>query len=91
MSGPDKLCNYFNQPWLEFTGRPIELELQETVGRRGSIRKIWSGAWILTQRLSMAANLSRWTIGCGVMTENIAGCSTQVFQDSTGTILLLAT
>jgi len=27
MSGPDKLCNYFNQPWLEFTGRPIELEL----------------------------------------------------------------
>jgi PAS domain S-box-containing protein len=27
MSGTDKLCNYFNQPWLEFTGRPIELEL----------------------------------------------------------------
>ena len=27
MSGPDKLCNYFNQPWLEFTGRPIEAEL----------------------------------------------------------------
>ena len=27
MSGTDKLCNYFNQPWLEFTGRPLELEL----------------------------------------------------------------
>lgn len=27
MSGPDKLCNYFNQPWLEFTGRPNEAEL----------------------------------------------------------------
>src|SRR6185503_4876463 len=27
MSGPDKLCNYFNQPWLRFTGRPIEAEL----------------------------------------------------------------
>jgi len=27
MSGPDKLCNYFNQPWLEFTGRPIDAEL----------------------------------------------------------------
>ena len=26
-----------------------------------------------TQKLSMAANLSRWTIGCGAMTENIAG------------------
>ncbi|MCU1300636.1 MAG: domain S-box protein [Candidatus Sulfotelmatobacter sp.] len=27
MSGPDKLCHYFNQPWLEFTGRPLEAEL----------------------------------------------------------------
>jgi PAS domain-containing protein len=27
MSGPDKLCTYFNQPWLAFTGRPIEAEL----------------------------------------------------------------
>jgi len=27
MSGTDKLCNYFNQPWLEFTGRSIEAEL----------------------------------------------------------------
>jgi PAS domain S-box-containing protein len=26
MSGPDRLCNYFNQPWLEFTGRPLEAE-----------------------------------------------------------------
>ena len=26
-SGPDKLRNYFNQPWLEFTGRSIEAEL----------------------------------------------------------------
>jgi PAS domain S-box-containing protein len=27
MAGPDKLCNYVNQPWLEFTGRPVEIEL----------------------------------------------------------------
>lgn len=27
MSGPDKLCNYFNKTWLEFTGRPLEAEL----------------------------------------------------------------
>jgi PAS domain S-box-containing protein len=27
MSGPDKLCDYFNQPWLEFTGRSLEEEL----------------------------------------------------------------
>ena len=27
MSGPDKLRNYFNQPWLEFTGRSLEAQL----------------------------------------------------------------
>jgi PAS domain S-box-containing protein len=27
VSGPDKRCNYFNQGWLQFTGRPIEEEL----------------------------------------------------------------
>jgi PAS domain S-box-containing protein len=27
MSGPDRLCTYFNQPWLEFTGRSFEAEL----------------------------------------------------------------
>lgn len=26
ISGPDKLCNYFNQRWLEFTGRSFEQE-----------------------------------------------------------------
>jgi PAS domain S-box-containing protein len=26
-SGLDKLCDYFNKPWLEFTGRPLEAEL----------------------------------------------------------------
>jgi PAS domain S-box-containing protein len=27
MSGTDKLCNYFNKPWLDFTGRSIDQEL----------------------------------------------------------------
>src|SRR5207247_1611362 len=27
MSGLDKLCNFFNKPWLEFTGRTVEQEM----------------------------------------------------------------
>ena len=27
ISGPDKRCTYFNKPWLDFTGRPLETEL----------------------------------------------------------------
>jgi PAS domain S-box-containing protein len=27
MSGSDKLCTYFNKPWLDFTGRPLDSEL----------------------------------------------------------------
>jgi formate hydrogenlyase transcriptional activator len=28
MSGADKLCNFFNQPWLDFTGRTLDREMR---------------------------------------------------------------
>jgi PAS domain S-box-containing protein len=28
MSGADKLCTFFNKPWLEFTGRSLEQEME---------------------------------------------------------------
>ena len=27
ISGLDKRCTYFNKPWLDFTGRPLEAEI----------------------------------------------------------------
>ena len=38
MSGLDKLCTYFNQPWLEFTGG-LSRRRWEMAGRKGSTPK----------------------------------------------------
>jgi len=27
ISGSDKRCTYFNKPWLDFTGRPLESKI----------------------------------------------------------------
>ena len=50
MSGPDKLRNYFNQPWLEFTGRSIEAELGTgwTEGVHAEDLKIFLDTYIRT-------------------------------------------
>jgi len=44
MSGPDKLVSYFNQPWLEFTGRTLEEELGNG-WRRVYTPRILRSAW----------------------------------------------
>jgi len=33
-SDTDKLCNYFNEPWLRFTGRKLELRARKWMGTR---------------------------------------------------------
>src|SRR5215475_13277795 len=33
MSGADKLCTYFNRPWLEFTGRSLDAEMGNRLQR----------------------------------------------------------
>ncbi len=30
-SGPDKLCDWFNKPWLDFTGRTLEQSLHRNL------------------------------------------------------------
>ena len=36
MSGTDRRCSYVNKTWLDFTGRPLEAELDRRLGRRPS-------------------------------------------------------
>jgi hypothetical protein len=34
-AGPDKLCDWFNKPWLDFTGRTLEQEIGQRLGGAG--------------------------------------------------------
>jgi PAS domain S-box-containing protein len=64
-AGPDKLCTFFNQPWLEFTGRAIQQELGE--GWTGGVhpddltgcRKTYSEAFDARHPFTMEYRLRR--------------------------------
>ena len=47
VAGSDKLCTYFNQTYLEFTGRSIEAD-QEMVGWTASTQTTYKHAWRAT-------------------------------------------
>ena len=85
MSGTDKLCNYFNQPWLEFTGRTFEMELGN--GWADSVHRddltvclnTYSTAFDRQQPFSMQYRLRRhdgnyrWVFNAGVPRFNSDG------------------
>ncbi len=85
MSDTDKLCTYFNVPWLEFTGRSIESELgngwAEGVHPEDfkACRETYSKAFDRGERFSMEYRLRRhdgeyrWVLDIGVPRFNEDG------------------
>jgi PAS domain S-box-containing protein len=85
MAGSDKLCNYFNQPWVEFTGRRLEAELGN--GWADGVHKedlkrcleTYSQAFDQRQSFSMEYRLRRndgeyrWILDIGVPRFNSGG------------------
>jgi PAS domain S-box-containing protein len=85
MSGPEKLCNYFNQPWLNFTGRSLEAELGngwsegvypedlqdclDTYTRSFDLRKSFE----MQYRLRRSDGEYRWILDIGVPRMNSDG------------------
>ena len=78
MAGLDKLCNYVNQPWLDFTGRPTEVQLgnswAEVVHPEDSQRCLdtYSAAFDRHERFEMEYRIRRndgeyrWVFDTGV-------------------------
>jgi PAS domain S-box-containing protein len=72
VSGLDRLCTFFNKPWLEFTGRTMQQELGD--GWATGIYPHDLDRCLATYSSSFdAPRRSKWSIAYGVRTANIAG------------------
>ena len=81
-AGPDKLCDFVNRPWLEFTGRTIEQELGNGWSEgvcAGGPGQLPAGH---TCRHSMRASHSKWSIVFAEPTACTDGSSTTAFRDT---------
>jgi PAS domain S-box-containing protein len=85
MAGTDRLCTYLNQPWLEFTGRPLEAQLGngwvEGIHSEDQKRSFETYAQAFDQRQSFAMEYRlrrhdgqyRWILDTGVPRFNADG------------------
>jgi PAS domain S-box-containing protein len=85
MSGPDKLCSWFNRQWLEFVGQPMEHELGtgwvENVhpDDRGRCLEVYGRSFDARQAFCMEYRLRRhdgewrWILDTGAPNEVVGG------------------
>ena len=76
MSGPDKLCTFFNKGWLDFTGRTLEQELgngwTESVHKGDFDRclEVYSNAFDASREFTMEYRLRRHDGGYRWISDN---------------------